>query len=247
MVILTSIPVNQPYPELQDSILQSWLDVGFTKIVSFNTVEEIKQLKETYLNRVNKNELAFHALLPSETGVDIFDDKKKVPLIDVILDFAHSLSQYQAIIINADIYLEGKEKIQKLLAIGQEKLCMVSRYNYDNDFDINNCTIEKFGLDMFVFPTHNIVDIKCSNLCIGKPLWDYWIPFNLVLNGEKVISIHDKIAFHKNHPKQWNMGDHKKMQENYKIFDLTRDLSGKVLSQTIRKKIIENLEIISNL
>jgi hypothetical protein len=233
--ITTSLSLSEDCIENQTRALRSWKDLGF-KILSVNTSKELSQTSKEYYERLGV------CFIIKEDGLK--EGVKTFTRIDNLIQVA---SQYSHIIflINADIELYDKEKVFNMIRKAEESLCFVSRYNYDSDITDNK--IEKFGLDVFVFNSKFTKHLPNSSFVIGKPLWDYWIPYHFALNGVKICSIHDKIAFHKNHPKRWNLQDWLLMAPNFRQYSSLRDLPNKMMSKEIRRIIIEKIEIVDTL
>lgn len=243
MFVLTTslLPTFGSFKRQEEAIL-SWKRLGF-QIQSINDISD----EEKFLN----NPCYKHYLQHGVTFIFTKNESREIngktlPLIDSIIKHA-AKTHYISILINSDIILTESSKITKLLqrVIEENCLCVVSRYNFDED--INVCEIEKFGLDTFIYPSSLISTIPPSTLTIGKPLWDYWIPFHFAINNLPIYSIHDRISFHKKHAKEWDMEDWLLMSTNYMRYPVLNDLKGKALSSMVRKTIIEKINIIAQI
>ena len=219
--------------------IKSWRELGF-EITSLNHVKDISELVNTDLaSEYSKHGVKF---IPTERG--LIEENRRFVFIDELINLATKISR-TAFIINSDIILKDKRKIEEIINKAQQSLVFVSRYNYDNK--IEECSIEKFGLDIFVFNSDFRKLIPPSTFVIGKPLWDYWIPYHFALTQTPIFSIHDKVAFHKNHPKAWNIEDWKKMAPNFRQYEHLKNLGNKELSKTVRNTIISKIQIVSAL
>lgn len=230
MKIITTISPSHNSFSSQIRALKSWLNLGF-RVYSINHQSEIKTLKQKF-NHVN-------FIQADKTMHHVFG-RHLIPL-DVMLDFAQIECDDIICLINSDIEItDNRKKIYSLFKKADRGICLVSRYNYDED--INKNSIEKFGLDMFCFHKKFAKLIPKSNMTIGKPLWDYWIPYHLSMYGIPIYSIHDRICFHKSHKLQWSKEDWKALSQEFRRYDNFKKLTNKQLSPAIRTAIISGIK-----
>lgn len=233
MKLITSISPSHNSFESQKRAIKSWLDLGF-EVVSLNHESEIEKLSEF-------NEVLF--VKAKETQIELFG--KHLVKIDEMIEFFDTQEQQLVIIINSDIELYDEIKVNRMLSYAKNGICITSRYNYEEDRNINE--IEKWGLDVFAFNKEYSKIIPKSNHTLGKPLFDYFIPYHFAIHSLPIYSIHDRIAFHKNHSRQWNANDWRLMSKDFRKIFSKEEIPDRKLSQIIRRRICNHAQIIGYL
>ena len=215
MNIITTISPSHINQESQIKSVKSWLDLGF-EVYSINHLSEIEALRPLF------KEVKFIEV--KRTMFHLFN-KHLIPL-DLMLELGSDLNDDIVCLINSDIELtKDKEKLLELFKRAKSGICLVSRYNYDSNIEENS--IEKFGLDIFCFHKKFIELIPKSQFTIGRPLFDYWIPYHFAINNVPIYSIHDRISFHKKHPLQWNKNHWRELSKDFRNLGHFNDVTEK--------------------
>jgi hypothetical protein len=186
-IAVTSLSPSESSFERQSKALESWVKFGLT-IVSVNQASEISKLKRLY------------------PQVDQWIRcKERVPLIRTLATVAVKLDR-TILLINSDIEVYGQhERLAEHLADPMSQTVGI-RFNYANG-DYESAVIEPHGLDVFSFTPAMARSLPGSPLCIGKPVWDYWVPCHFRSLGYKFNFIGDPMFFHSKHDIQWSGED----------------------------------------
>lgn len=181
---------EQPHHQRRQTIcLDSWKSFGLT-IVSVNTEQEIDRLKHQYPQV--SNWIASY----EETGSYRYPTQKIKRLCRVAEDLDHPI-----LLINSDIQIEGDQS-SLVDRLGDNKLVVGIRWNHDGD--LTNSTREHWGLDAFVITPEMSRSLPDLEFGIGRPAWDYWIPFHFERAGYELAFIGDPLFFHEAHPILWD-------------------------------------------
>lgn len=192
MILITSLSPREEKMFQQFSAIQSWINAGF-EVISFNSIKDIAAIRE--LKLYDEFNIYFE-----ESATDL------VKLRDVLSKFNNT----EFCLVNADIeFVNDKVKwdIIKNTIKEDDTLLYLCRYNYGNLK--SESEMEKFGIDTFFIPKNfytNIAQIVPDYLYIGKPLWDYFLPFICVQETIRVTLrySHQELTYHRNHEKRWN-------------------------------------------
>lgn len=120
------------------------------------------------------------------------------------------------LLINSDIEIEYDELSRTALAEASAKAsqdhgaCSVGRrWDYvGNQFGSRNqATPEPYGLDAFVLSPQQVSRLTPGRYEIGKPMWDYWLPFGVRFNGHAIRTLPDKMFWHAAHDQQWTQAE----------------------------------------
>jgi hypothetical protein len=189
MIFLTSISPNKKSYILQKNAIDTWEKYG--NIYSVNTDEEIELLSENFQNVkfISNNKTSKYKY-----------NKDYMFISDIILKFRELKIDDDICFINSDISIFGD--FSKILEF-KGGLLFCSRWNYDKD--INQCELEKYGFDIFVFNS-KYIDIFSDNdiYAMGVPWWDYWFPYTFKKNNINTYYFEDKLFYHKKHDINWN-------------------------------------------
>jgi glycosyltransferase involved in cell wall biosynthesis len=186
---LTSLSPKPFHIERQHVTLTSWRDFGL-RIHSVNSADEISQLKPLF----PQVERWWHTDQLSRE----FDHPtiRITAMTDIIQQVDRPM-----LMINSDIEIRGKQS-QLLDAITPGLATVGVRFNYDHDF--RQSSRERWGLDAFYLEPQHVRDLPELPFAIGKPVWDYWIPLHLALNGFESSYIGEPLFFHKSHRLNWS-------------------------------------------
>jgi hypothetical protein len=185
-------------PALQNVIrtrqcIKSWRDAGM-HVLAFNHPSEISVLAKLY-------DIDFVPVL--KTSESIFG-KHLVP-INVMLDWAAE-QNVPALIINADIELQLTDwELKRIRLLADGGLCCFIRYNHNG----NTAYAERdlYGIDAFLFHGRGAPQFPVSFLSMGKPSWDYWLPYTFATRGHPIYTVEFPAAFHRNHKQHWSLED----------------------------------------
>lgn len=188
--LVTSLSLLPHHRLVQGEALDSWKRVGFD-IVSVNRPSEIESLSKQYV----------------QVDQWIEDDDKKsyypvsTPRINSLAKVATSL-QSDIFLINSDIEIHGDPSPIK--PVDDSILCGVRANYHKNPSDGLR---EEWGIDSFYLTPEMADSLPEIPFCIGKPMWDYWVPFHFRDLGRNVQFIQEPIFFHKAHDIHWSQRD----------------------------------------
>ena len=181
LVAVTSLAPHRL--DRQTVCLDSWKKLGLS-IVSVNSQAEIDEISGDYPQVDN--------------WIPASNPDCKTQRINTLLDVATSL-QTPILLINADIEIYGDQS-RLLDLVSQRKIAVGIRHNYELHPGI--ATIEKWGLDAFVVYPEQVDRLSKVNFSIGKPMWDYWLPWEMQKLHELNL-IDEPYFFHRSHELAW--------------------------------------------
>jgi len=191
MRIFTSLA---PYAfEKQSRAIRSWCQHGF-KPCSLNRQFEIEALQADY---------------PEVTFIKVERDAHDIvgkPLVyfDDFLGAINAGSDSVAGIVNSDIIFGSESNLPELFGKHAENGLV-----YGSRIDINNPTdtegqVYFQGFDFF-FMDRSITGIyPPTQLCMGAPMWDYWVPIMVIIKRLGCKKLKTPFAYHVKHPQQWD-------------------------------------------
>lgn len=168
--------------------INSWKALGLN-VISVNHPYDIKLMSGKY-------DITF---IPTTSTTEKIFGKPYVR-INALIDAGFTLDD-QIMLINSDIYLDDSDFI--LSKIPKDRFTVVSRYDYDED--PNTAVMNPFGLDVFVL--NKDMHVSKRNYCMGKPMWDYWLPMHMFKKGVPITHVISPFAYHKKHKLRWNSAD----------------------------------------
>jgi hypothetical protein len=181
LVAVTSLAPHRP--DRQSVCLDSWKKLGLS-IVSVNSQAEIDKIRGDYPQ--------------VDTWITASDPDCKTQRINTLLDVA-DLLQTPILLINADIEIHGDQS-RLLDFVSQRKNAVGIRHNYETH--PGKASIEKWGLDAFLVYPEQVGQLSRVKFSIGKPMWDYWLPWELEKFGE-CEWITAPYFFHRSHELAW--------------------------------------------
>jgi hypoxanthine phosphoribosyltransferase len=189
LVAVTAISEQPHHLTRQTQCLDSWVRFGLT-INAVNTAEQISRLRDVYPQVSNWIES------DEETGSYRYPTQKIKRLCRVAEDINHTI-----MLINSDIELEGK---QSLLVdrLGPKKLVAGIRWNYDGE--LHNSSREPWGIDAFVITPEMSRSLPNLEMGIGRPTWDYWLPYHFKREGYELDFVGEPLFFHEAHTILWD-------------------------------------------
>ncbi len=172
----------------QHDALNSWLAAGLS-IMAVQQRREIDQLKQEYWQVKD--------FIAADTWQSAYD-KPTVPISDMLA--VASRLNTKILLINSDIEIEGSQ--QPLIDARDSTAVSVGhRHNYSTDKSRN--TPEEWGLDAFILSPQHASLLDRERYEIGRPMWDYWLPYALKHSGFKLETIQAKLFYHRSHPQRW--------------------------------------------
>ncbi len=124
------------------------------------------------------------------------------PAINELADVAVKLDT-AVLLINADIEIHGEQCLIRE-AINGGVLIGV-RHNYKQNWWHGEA--EKWGLDVFGITPEFARTLPRLDLRIGRPMWDYWMPYHCKNQGYAKQWINEPLFFHKSHKLNWTPAD----------------------------------------
>lgn len=191
IVAVTSLSPLSKHLERQPRCLDSWKRFGLT-IASVNTSAEVESIQGLY---------------PQVDHWIVEDDQptlftRKTQYVHRLVRAAVDLDA-RPLLINSDIEIFGD---QKLLTSIPEDVAMVGiRHNYSDT--PKSSMREGYGLDAFLLPYRFAQSIPETCYAIGKPFWDYWLPWLMDREGVTQQWIGSPLFYHQSHPLHWNEAD----------------------------------------
>jgi len=186
VLIATSIaPVGI---EKQQEAIQTWLDLGFS-VVSLNIQQEIDKLAPIF------SEVRFHRV--DRDGKALYG--KPFVYIDDILKYLALQDVPVSGIVNSDIHMRaGEDFLSFINQEAQNAMIFASRMDI-NTVEDHEGEIYGYGFDMFFFDRSVLSRFPSTNLCLGVPWWDYWVPFSALQNGIHTKYLQNTTAYHIKH------------------------------------------------
>jgi hypothetical protein len=118
--------------------------------------------------------------------------------IKTMLDWAEAQDS-PVLLINSDIELRmAFWEIERARWLSDSGLCYFTRYNHRGD--LARAWREPYGLDAFLLHGRDAKLFPSSFLSMGRPCWDYWLPYTFARNGRPLHSVEYPAAFHRQHP-----------------------------------------------
>ena len=205
VVILTSLSPDRGQAAAQVMNVRAWQSAG-CEVVAFQADGERASLSAS-----DAWPLVTWVEVPGgRTGRRAFG--RPVIPIARMLDWARwNLGGSDVVVLaNADNRLVATSAmVQDLAAIVDDGgvLC-VSRYNVDMGAE-GKVDRESYGLDAFAFRVDAGDHVPESDLCMGRPGWDWLIPWAFESRGKTVYNPRFPITYHRSHPLRWSGDDHR--------------------------------------
>jgi hypothetical protein len=189
---VTSLSPLAHHHDRQPICIDSWVKHGL-QVVSVNTTAEVALLRNRY-PQVTK------WIVCDEVGTTY---KKPTQLINNILGVSLALNS-PILAINSDIEIYGHQSRLLNLVRGLN-MAIGIRHNYESS--VLNATREPYGLDSFLVHPKHVRDIPKAIYSIGRPFWDYWLPWHMMRQGFEWNWIGEPLFYHKSHTLNWSNED----------------------------------------
>ncbi len=167
--------------ERQSVCLDSWKQFGLD-VISVNRQAEIESMASDY----------------PQVAKWIAAEFEVTPKINSLLDVAVA-EDTAILIINSDIEIYGDQSRLTDLVCNRKNGFGI-RHNYETH--PGDATIEQWGLDAFLVYPAQVRRLSRVEFSIGKPMWDYWLPWELE-QIEECEWITIPYFFHRSHPVAW--------------------------------------------
>ncbi len=173
--------------EVQDAVVASWLDQGFT-VISYNIAAEAECLS---------SRVTFHE--PRRTAT-----AKPLPLIgDIVANLSREAADLFGIV-NTDIAFRGGTDLPRRLAPPLTRtLIAVTRTDVDGLTSLGNPSPVR-GFDAFFFDPELATLLDERPFCIGMPNLDFWLPLAAHAAGWRLAAITAPVALHVRHDIRWS-------------------------------------------
>lgn len=196
MKVFTSIvPRKLCFGEVdrQQLAIESWLKAGFEP-VSLNCAEECEQLVGSF------SEVEFRETLRDGSA----EMGKPLIYIDDILAAVAAESGHISGIVNSDIIFRSAGNLPAELArVTGEGLIYGCRLDISSPADTQG-KIYDIGFDFFFLNRELAGKFPSSKLCLGAPMWDYWVPLISSKLGYSTAFLRNIIAWHIVHEQAWS-------------------------------------------
>lgn len=189
-VAVTSLSFLPKHREVQTRCLDSWRRFGL-QIAAVNTPGEIEQLRPLYPQvarwRPSDDQSQFYSW-PTQR----------------INALCRAVTDQPFMVINSDIELHGPQ--QRLLDILHSgKVGVGIRYNYQGQWWHGKR--EGWGIDAFLMRPEQAATLPDLPFAIGRPMWDYWLPYHFDQHKIAMEWIGEPLFFHAAHPVHWSQED----------------------------------------
>ena len=191
LVAVTSLSPNRL--ERQLICLDSWRKFGL-EIIAVNSPSEIESMRYSY---------PVSEWVPAEFA--------KTPKINSLLDVSTQLDT-PLLLINSDIEIYGDQS-RLIDLVRARKPAIGIRHNYDSQ--PGDSTLERWGLDAYLLYPEQVERLPQVDWAIGKPMWDYWLAWELDRLGYSPEWIGDPYFFHKSHPIAWSQAECTEAHTNF--------------------------------
>jgi hypothetical protein len=205
VIAVTSMSPDLSQRASQLRNLAAWREAECA-VVAFQTAGEIAMFGDV-------PDVRFVEVPEGRTGRRAFG--RPVVPISRMLDWARWSLPSNAVIVlaNADNRLVATpQMMQDLAAIIDDGVLLISRFNVDMGAE-GKIDRECYGLDGFGFRVDSGDHVPESDLCMGRPGWDWLIPWAFESRGKTMLNTRFPLLYHKSHPLRWSAEDHAKCIE----------------------------------
>ncbi len=185
-VAVTSLSPSADRTARQRECLATWKAFGLS-IVAVQSPAEIVAMQDLY----------------PQVDDWVASDGEGAPRINELLNVAIDRDQ-PILIVNSDIEIRGAQS-SLLDAITPGNMTSGVRHNYDRNWWQGKR--ERWGIDAFYVEPEAAKTFPLVDLRIGKPAWDYWVPFHCDRHGIASRWIGYGLFFHANHNQTWSKAD----------------------------------------
>lgn len=195
----------------QRACIESWVSAGF-RVVSINSAVEVAQLK------------------PLGYPVSFVSSSNVRPAIEEFLEYAGQCQDSLVGIINADCFFLGYPSFVGGIKKGALRgVVMVERVNID-PVSLLPTGQTCLGFDAFFFtPAMARLATVPSDLTVGQPWWDYWLPAAFAVENIELLRPQSPLVFHLDHEQGWSqerwLKNGRSFLQNFAVLDCQKSLS----------------------
>jgi hypothetical protein len=208
VIAVTALSLLPHHQEVQARCLQSWKAFGL-EVACVQHPSEIGRLADQY------QDVSYWIAKSDLGGMN----RKTTQRINSLCNVAWQLSK-PALVINSDIELHGDQLVLRGADPYQRTFFFGVRWNFDGD-ERWKAKREDFGLDAFLIAPEVAKKLPKMDFAIGKPMWDYWLPYHMQTLEYGMFAWGFPLLFHHNHPRLWGTDDWNMgaawMSERYKL------------------------------
>ena len=190
LVAVTSLSPLDKHQQTQPPALDSWQLAGL-EIVAVNTPDEIDQLGPRY-PQVRR----WVASRDQGTAYN-FPTQRINAMCGAVTDRPF-------MVINSDIEIRGPQG-RLIEIIDSGRVGVGIRHNYLGHW--RGAIREGWGIDAFVMTPEQARTLPQLPFAIGRPMWDYWLPYHFDHIGQPMDWIGEPFFFHHAHPVHWQRSD----------------------------------------
>lgn len=196
MKIFTSIApkdISSVEVDRQQCAIESWLDAGFEP-VSLNCKEECQLLSDRY-PKVEFREV------PRDARAVM---GKPLVYVDDFLSAVLTADEVVSGIVNSDIIFRSKFDLPtEFSRIASGGLVYGCRLDVESSTDKQG-RIYDVGFDFFFLDQMLADRYPASGLCMGAPMWDYWMPLICSNFKQPTRFLRNIVAWHVTHEQAWS-------------------------------------------
>jgi hypothetical protein len=188
----------------QKAAVSSWRRLGFD-VVSVNNAEEIEQIRPHFPT------VRFHEV--NRTADDLCG-RPLVPITEIVA--ALTESQHNIVgIMNSDIELNTTNAFVDRIRIHVPgNLIIGNRVDVDCAGSTNG-QVYTGGYDLFFFEKGEAEKFSSSEMVMGMPWWDFWMPLAAHLSGLRLTKLTQAGALHYTHPVGYSFELFMKLAERF--------------------------------
>ena len=185
--IVTSL--NPRDRDRQRQVLDSWRKCGLSVVV-VQPSDEISELQPAF---------------PDVTFIETLRSNRGTVYIEAMLNVVRDR---RFVLLNSDVEIIATHEIARKHLFDVHPLVAVlgRRWNYTDDY--RDCTPEVHGIDCFSLTPSHVNRLQGGDYEIGKPWWDWWLPYELRRKHVSVRVCGSPILFHQIHGINWSDEDY---------------------------------------
>lgn len=187
-IAVTALSEHPQHLHRQGVCLDSWKGFGLS-IIAVNTLAEIASLKHQYpqVDRwIESDTLSVGYDTPTQ-------QIRRLLQVSVEID-------KPVLLMNSDIEIHGTQS-QLIDRIKPNTLLGGIRFDYQES--VADATRQPYGIDAFCVTPEMAATLPDLPMGIGKPTWDYWLPYHFRELGYEIDLIGEPLFYHRFHPTLW--------------------------------------------
>lgn len=214
--LVTSI--GQKRLDRQKKCIASWLKAG-CEVTAVQSAGESEQLQEHF------PDVQF---VETDLVGDMFDNSH---VVRVSAMTALAVDE-PILILNSDLEIRCRQERFKdnwsSVAVKELKVGI----RWDENITTRKTSMFKWGIDAFLITPQIAKDLPDIGMAIGKPAWDYFIPWHLVnVAGYELTVYKDRQFIHEDHQRNWSSKDY---QTGLQLFENHYGVTSKELTEWVQ-------------